>query len=131
MKVNVIETPDDHAAALSRISALIKYNDRSNSSELNAIAALVENYERRTVNIPQPDPVRVVEFMMRQHGLTPAELARLLKTGRNRVSEILNRRRKLTLSTIRELVRLFKVPADLLIEEYDLTSSSSAKSRVR
>lgn len=88
--------------------------------ELDILATLVEAYEESRYPVEAPDPVEFIKNVMEFLGLDQAEFGRLLKS-RPRASEILNRRRQLTLSQIRRTTTAWKVPADPLIREYELT----------
>jgi len=84
-------------------------------------AALAEAYEESRYPVEAPDPVEFIKNVMEFLGLDQAEFGRLLNS-RPRASEILNRRRQLTLNQIRQITIAWKVPADPLIREYELSS---------
>jgi HTH-type transcriptional regulator/antitoxin HigA len=73
--------------------------------------------------IPDPDPIAAILFMMEQKGLTRRDLAPLIG-GRTRVSEILNRRRPLTLPMVRALSALLNIPTDVLVQPYETRSAA-------
>ncbi len=83
---------------------------------LDVLATLVEAYEERRFPIEAPDPIEAIQFRMEQMGLTRKDLEPILGS-RARVSEILNRKRPLTLPMIRRLAADLKIPADVLIQE--------------
>jgi len=89
--------------------------------ELDILATLVEVYEQRHYPMDAPNPVEFIKNVMEFRGIDQAELGRLLRS-RSRASEILNRRRPLNLSQIRQITSAWKVPADPLIKEYELAS---------
>ena len=106
-----------HRKALRRIEAL--WNAPSGSSaerELDAVATLVDAYERRTFPIPPPDPVEAIIVRMEELGLTRRDLEPLIGS-RARVSEVLSRKRDLTLPMIRRVHEHLGIPADILILE--------------
>ncbi len=84
---------------------------------LDILATLVEAYEARHYPIDSPDPIAAIEFMMEQKGLDRRDLEPAIG-GRGRVSEILTRKRPLTLPMIRALVPLLSLPAEVLIQPY-------------
>jgi HTH-type transcriptional regulator / antitoxin HigA len=105
----------DHARAVAAIDSLWGAPDGSPEAEqLDVLVTLVDAYEREHHAIAPPDPVDAIRFRMEQQGLTRADLEPLLGS-RARVSEILNRRRPLTLPMIRRLRDHLGLSADTLI----------------
>jgi HTH-type transcriptional regulator/antitoxin HigA len=86
------------------------------------LAALIEAYERKHWPIDPPDPVEAIRYCMEQQGYTQADLAALLGS-RSRASEILKRKRPLTLEMVRKLHREWGIPAESLLQAYDLETS--------
>ena len=82
--------------------------------ELDILVTLVEVYEKRHFNIAPPDPVEAIKFRMEQLGLKQADLSKAMG-GKNRVSEILNRKRQLTADMMRNLHKQFNIPAESLL----------------
>ena len=80
------------------------------------ISTLVEAYEEKNDSIPAPDPIEAILFRLEQTGQDRADLQRMLGVGRGTVSEILNRRRGLSLAMIRTLVEALRIPAEVLIQ---------------
>ncbi len=116
MNIRPIRTEEDYEAALARIEALWDAAPGSEEAdELEVLATLVDVYEEGHEPIPPPDPVEAILFRLEQSGRTRKDLAEILGVGRGRVSEILNRRRGLSLSMIRKLARRMHVPAEVLI----------------
>jgi HTH-type transcriptional regulator / antitoxin HigA len=115
-----IRTKKDHDAALDKIYHLMQKDLKVSSDEYNELellSILVENYEESKFPIGLPDPVEAIKFRMEQLGLDISELGGILGS-KSRASEILNRRRKLSISMIRTLHRKLKIPASSLISEY-------------
>ncbi len=118
-----IRTRKDYKAALNRIYELmhshqngIKVNsDKYN--ELDLLTILVEKYEEQHYPIDLPDPVEAIKFRLEQLGLGTSALASILGS-KSRASEILNRKRKLSISMIRTLHNKLKIPASSLISDY-------------
>jgi HTH-type transcriptional regulator/antitoxin HigA len=117
MEPKVLKNEKEHKEALKRIEALWSAPKNSKQSEdLELWAALVEAYEEKHHVIQVPDPVEAVKFRMEQLGLKPTDLAKYLG-GRGRVSEVLNRKRSLSVSMMRSLYQNLHVPAESLLEE--------------
>jgi HTH-type transcriptional regulator/antitoxin HigA len=90
---------------------------------VDVLVTLIEAYEARHYPIPAPDPIAAIEFMMQQKGLSRRDLESAIGS-RGRVSEILTRRRPLTLPMVRELSALLDIPADILIQPYETRSAA-------
>jgi HTH-type transcriptional regulator / antitoxin HigA len=115
MKLKVIKNNKEHSAALARIDALWDAPKGSvQAGELDLWATLVGAYEREQHSIEVADPVEAIRFRMDQMGLKPADLAGVLG-GRNRVSEVLNRKRNLSTSMMRGLCIKLGIPAESLL----------------
>lgn len=120
MPVRPIRNDADHEEALREIEALWGAAEGSEAGDrLDVLVTLVETYERRRWPIEPLDPVRAIEAAMEMNGYTRAQLAALI--GQSRASEILNRRRPLTLPMIRAISKAWHVPAGVLVQEYALT----------
>ena len=91
---------------------------RDEGDRLALLVTLVELYESARWPIAAPDPIESIRFMMDQKGLSRRDLEPAIG-ARNRVAEILNRKRPLTLSMIRRLSILLELPADILVQSYD------------
>ena len=117
MEIRPINTSADYRAALKEIEALIgAKKDSPEGDRLDVLATLADAYEEKRFPIEAPDPVEAIQFRMEQMGLTRKDLEPILGS-RARVSEILNRRRPLTLPMIRRLASELKILADILIQE--------------
>jgi HTH-type transcriptional regulator / antitoxin HigA len=81
---------------------------------LEVLVTLVEAYEQKHYRIDPPDPIEAIKFRMEQLELKPSDLADILG-GRNRVSEILNKKRKLTVEMMRSLRKRLAIPAESLL----------------
>jgi HTH-type transcriptional regulator/antitoxin HigA len=95
----------------------------------------VNVYEREHFEIPTPDPIEAIRFRMEQEGVTNKDLVSVFKT-RARASEVMSKRRRLTLAMIRTLHEKFDIPVDCLIQEYKLKRATprprrQASSRIR
>jgi HTH-type transcriptional regulator/antitoxin HigA len=115
MEIRPIHNTRDHRKALREIESLMTARRGTPEGDrLEILSTLVEDWERRNHPILPPDPVEAILFRMEQMGWSQAELAPLLG-GRNRVSEILHRKRNLTVMMIRTLHREMGIPADVLV----------------
>lgn len=117
MEIRPIKTNADYKAALKEIETLLgAKKDSPEGDRLDVLATLVDAYEEKRFPLEAPDPVEAIQFRMEQMGLTRKDLERVLGS-RARVSEILNRKRPLTLAMIRRLAAELNIPADVLIKE--------------
>lgn len=115
MNIHPIRSKADYERGLLEIKRL--WNSRpgtDGADKLETIGVLVEAYERRVYPLPAPDPVEAIKFRMEQEGLTSADLLPIFGT-RGRVSEVLNRRRPLTLDMIRKLHYRLGIPLQSLV----------------
>jgi HTH-type transcriptional regulator/antitoxin HigA len=130
--IKPIHTKADHKAALVEIERL--WDAAPGSPEfdkLDILGTLVDAYERTHIPILPPDPVEAILFRLEQQGRTRKDLEPILGT-RARVSEVLNRRRNLTLAMIRALHRELHIPLDVLVaESRSGRRTTRARSRVR
>lgn len=117
MEIRPIKTDSDYRAALEEIAELMDAElDTPEGERLDVLTTLVEAYESRRFPMELPDPVEAIKFEMDQRGLTPKDLVPMI--GRlNRVYEILNRKRPLTLRMIWRLHRGLGIPAESLIRQ--------------
>lgn len=117
MKPKILKTEKDHGKALKYVETLMEApRSSSRDEELDLWAVLIEAYEDKHYPIPDPDPIDAIKFRMEQMGLKPADLAKLLG-GRGRVSEVLNRKRPLSVTMMRSLYQNLHIPAGALLAE--------------
>ena len=117
MEIKPIKTKADYRAALKKIETLM--TARTNTPEgdrLDLLVTLVEAYEKKHYPLDLPDPVEAIKFRMEQMTLAPKDLVPMIGQL-NRVYEVLNRKRPLTLAMIRRLHRKLGIPAESLIKE--------------
>jgi HTH-type transcriptional regulator/antitoxin HigA len=119
MNINPIRTKADYRAALKDVDTLMGAKVNTAEGErLDILVTLIEAYERKHFPLELPDPVEAIKFQMDQKGLTPKDLEPMI--GRlNRVYEILNHKRPLTLKMIWKLHRGLGIPAESLIRQPD------------
>ncbi|MGH6896242.1 MAG: helix-turn-helix domain-containing protein [Geminicoccaceae bacterium] len=121
-----IRTEEDYEAALAEIGRL--WGARSGTVEgdrLDVLATLVDAYEAEQHPMDPPDPIEAIKFRMEQQGLTRKDLERLLGT-RTRVSEVLNRKRSLSIAMIRRLHEELGISAEVLIRPSQRRSPSTS-----
>ena len=117
MKPKVLKTEPEYTAALARVESLMDARPgTAREEELELWSLLVERYEQEHFPISLPDPVAAIRFRMDQEGLRRKDLEKYFP-GKNRVSEILNRKRPLSLGMIRSLHRGLGIPAEVLLQE--------------
>ena len=117
MEIKPIKTRADYKAALKALESLM--NARANTPEgdrLDVLVTLVEAYERKHFPMDLPDAVEAIKFRMEQQGLTPKDLEPLIGRS-NRVYEVLNRKRALTLAMIHRLHVGLGIPAESLLKQ--------------
>jgi HTH-type transcriptional regulator/antitoxin HigA len=115
MDIKPIKTEQDYNSAINRIEELwgVK-KDTPEGDEFELIVTLVESYEIKHYPIAPPDPIDAIKFRMEQMNMTKADMVQYLGS-QSRVSEILNRKRSLTLSMIKALYKGLKIPAEILL----------------
>ena len=119
MEIRPIKTEADYEAALVEIEALFEAEPgTSESDRLEVLTTLVEAYEDAHYSIPSPDPIEAIRYYMESRGLVRRDLEPYIGS-RARVSEILNRKRPLSLTMIRRLNKELGIPADVLIKPYE------------
>lgn len=123
MEIKPIKTAADHAAALNEIERLMDAQlGTPEGDRLDVLATLVEAYEARHFPMELPDPIDAIKFRMEQKGLTPKDLQPMIGRS-NRVYEILNGTRPLTLAMIWRLHEGLGIPAECLIKQPATTAA--------
>jgi HTH-type transcriptional regulator/antitoxin HigA len=118
MELKVIKTEKQYQAALSRLEEIFDSKKGSKTAdELELLSLLIEKYENESSPIDLPDPIEAIKFRMEQLGYKQKDLAAAIGL-KSRVSEILNRKRKLTLDMIRKLHVALGIPTEVLVKEY-------------
>lgn len=116
MDIKPIKTDDDYRAALKEIETLMTAApDSPEGEKLDVLVTLVEAYESKHFPLDLPDPVEAIKFEMEQKGLTVKDLEPMIGKS-NRVYEILNHKRSLTLKMIWRLHKGLGMPAESLIK---------------
>jgi len=115
MTIKPIKTERDYQKALKEITKLWDAKPNTTKGDrLEVLVTLVEAFEQKHYKVEPPDPVEAIKFRMEQLGLKSSDLAKILG-GRSRVSEILNRKRKLTVDMMRSLRKRLDIPAESLL----------------
>lgn len=118
MVAKVIKTENEYQAALSRLEEIFdSKKDSPHADELELLTLLIEKYEDERSPIDLPDPIEAIKFRMEQLGYKQKDLAEAIGL-KSRASEILNKKRKLTLDMIRKLHHALGIPTEVLIKEY-------------
>jgi HTH-type transcriptional regulator/antitoxin HigA len=130
MNIKPIKTESDYKAALQEIEHLFDAQPGSEDADrLEILVTLVKAYEDEHYAIPAPDPIEFLNYFMESRGLQRSDIEPYIGT-RARVSEILNRKRPLTLNMIQRLSAGLNIPASVLIQSYELaTPKQSNKPR--
>lgn len=125
MKLKPIHNDEEYEAALQEIDLLWDAAEGTPESDtLEILVTLVEAYEKGRYELPPPDPIQAIEYFMESRGWTRRELEPLIG-NRGRVSEVLNRKRPLTIGMIRKLEKATAIPASILIRPYAIAREHS------
>lgn len=119
MEIRVIKDAEQYHLTLSEVERLVAKDPNVGSREadrLELLSVLIEDYEKRNFPIESPDPIEAIEFRMQEQGLRQVDLASLVGS-RSRVSEVLSRKRPLTVAMIRSLSKGLGIPVDVLLSE--------------
>ena len=118
MTLHPVKTKKDHQNALARLEKIFDAKPNSaEGDELEVLGILIDSYEKMHYPIDFPDPVEAIKFRMEQLGYSQSDLAGVIGL-KSRASEILNKKRKLTLEMIRNLHNTLNIPTDVLIQSY-------------
>ena len=118
MNIRPIKTGEDYEKTLSQIESLMDAKPNTfQMDELEVLTTLVEAYEAQHYVIDAPDPIEAIKFRMEQEGLKQKDLVSIVGS-KSRVSEILNKKRKLTIEMIRNLHKQLHIPVESLFLDY-------------
>lgn len=125
MELKPIKSEKDYRKALKRLEEIFdaKYGT-TESDELEILSLLVDNYENKHYPIEAPDPIEAIKIRMEEMNLKQVDLIPEIG-GKSRVSEILNRKRRLTVDMIRKLALRLNLSTDVLIKDYKLASTEN------
>ena len=118
MNIQLIKSDADYELALERLEKIFDTRQGTKEGdELEILTILIEKYEDEKYPIDLPDPIEAIKFRMEQLGLKQSDLIKIFGY-KSRVSEILNKKRKLTLDMIRNLAGTLSIPTNVLIQPY-------------
>ncbi len=118
MDIKPIKTEHDYQDALNRLEAIFDAKaGTSEGDELEILGILIDDYENKHFPIDLPDPIEAIKFRMEQLGYTQNDLSKILGQ-KSRASEILNKKRKLSIEMIRKLHEVLNIPTNVLIQAY-------------
>jgi HTH-type transcriptional regulator/antitoxin HigA len=124
LKIRILKNEADYEAALAEIEKIM-VSPRPDADRLELLALLVSDYENKHYPIDMPEPVEAITFRMEQMGLTRKDLERYIGS-KSKVSEVLNGKRRLSLSMIRALHEGLGIPAEVLLGRSDRTELENA-----
>ena len=118
MELKLIKTEEDYKQALARLDEIFDaLPNTKEGDELEILSILIEKYEEKHYKIEFPDPIEAIKSRMEQMGISQTELSSIVGL-KSRASEILNRKRKLTLEMIRKINDALKIPLEVLVQPY-------------
>src|SRR6202008_4699003 len=118
MDIRPIRTKADYRTALKEVERLWDADPNTPEGDrVDVLVTLIEAYEAKHYPIPAPDPIAAIEFMMEKKGLTRRDLEPAIGS-RGRVSEVMTRKRPLTLPMVRALSALLDIPTEVLVQAY-------------
>jgi HTH-type transcriptional regulator / antitoxin HigA len=121
MNLRLIKTETDYNIALKRLEELFDAEiGTPESDEADVLGLLVDDYEKKHYPIDAPDPIEAIKIRMEEMQLKQVDLSAEIG-GQNRVSEVLNKKRRLTVDMIRNLTKRLNLSSELLIHDYQLT----------
>ena len=112
--ISPIKTESDYEEALERVDKIFDAEPNTpDFDELDILVTLIEKYEEEHYPISPPDPIEAIKFRMEQMNITQADLGKII--GYNRISEILNKKRKISLNIIKKLHEKLKIPLEVFL----------------
>lgn len=122
MDIKPIKSEKDYRNALKRLEIIFdSLPDTNESDEADILSLLIENYENQYYPIEAPDPIEAIKIRMQEMDLKQKDLVGIIG-GKSRVSEILSRKKRLTVEMIRKLERILNISASVLVNNYQLVS---------
>lgn len=122
MEIKPLKTEKDYRNALKRLELIFDaLPDTVESDEADILSLLIENYENKYYPIDAPDPIEAIKIRMQDMDLKQKDLVGIIG-GKSRVSEILGKKKRLTVEMIRKLERLLNISASVMVNDYQLVS---------
>ncbi|MGM0934194.1 MAG: helix-turn-helix domain-containing protein [Bacteroidota bacterium] len=121
MNIKPIKTEQDYEKALERLEII--FDSPANTKEgdeAEILSMLIDNFENEHYPIEAPDPIEAIKIRMEEMNLKQKDLVGIIG-GKSRVSEILNKKKRLTVDMIRELERILHISASVLVNNYNIT----------
>ncbi len=122
MEIKPIKTEKDYEKTIKRLDLIFDASPNSKEGdEAEILSMLIDNYENKYFPIEAPDPIEAIKIRMEEMNLKQKDLVGVIG-GKSRVSEILNKKKKLTVEMIRELEKILHISASVLVNNYQLAS---------
>jgi len=120
MNIKPIRTEKDYKKALKRLEKIFDSSPKSKEGdEAEILSLLIENYENQFYPIEAPDPIEAIKIRMEELNIKQKDLVGVIG-GKSRVSEVLNRKKRLTVDMIRKLEEMLHLSASILVTNYEL-----------
>ncbi|HRW08300.1 MAG TPA: helix-turn-helix domain-containing protein [Caldilineaceae bacterium] len=127
MEIKPIRTEADYDVALAELERLMNEGeDTPNLDRLEVLSTLIGAYEAEQYPAEKPHPVEALQYYMESRGLSRAEFSAQIGVTPHRLSEVLNRRRALSINMIRRIAEVTNIPADTLLQRYELVDLVTA-----
>jgi len=121
MNIKPIKTEKDYDKALERLEMIFDVPaNTKDGDEAEILSMLIDNFENEHYPIGAPDPIEAIKIRMEEMNLKQKDLVGVIG-GKSRVSEILNKKKRLTVDMIRELERILHISASVLVNNYNIT----------
>ncbi len=122
MEIKPIKTEKDYERSLERLELIFDASPNSKEGdEAEILSMLIDNYENKHYPFGPPDPIEAIKIRMEEMNLKQKDLVGVIG-GKSRVSEILNKKKKLTVEMIRKLEKILHISASVLVNNYKLAS---------
>ena len=120
MNIKPIRTEKDYEKALKRLEKIFDSSPKSKEGdEAEILSLLIENYENQYFPIAAPDPIEAIKIRMEEMNMKQKDLVGVIG-GKSRVSEVLNKKKRLTVDMIRKLEKMLHLSASILVTDYQL-----------
>ena len=121
MKIKLIKTDAEYEQALKRLEKIFDAKQGTpESDEADILGMLIDEYEKKHYPIEAPDPIEAIKIRMEEMQLKQADMVEIIG-GKSRVSEVLNRKRRLTVKMIRNITKRLNISPNVLINDYKLS----------
>ena len=114
-----IRNEDEYNEALRTLEKIMGEENKEDDGIITALSILIEEYEEKHYEIKSPDPIEAIKYMMTEMNLSQKDLMQYIGS-KSLVSQILNKKRKLSITNIRILSRALNIPIEILVQDYDL-----------